>query len=174
MAVAQDRSALWLPSEAEWEYAARAGTTTARFWGDDRNRARRYANVADRSLAKKMNEKPNRERFFPWDDGYPFTSPVGSFQPNGFGLYDMLGNVWECVEDHWHDHYDAPDDGSAWTTPGGESRRVLRGGSGNSHVYPRRLPRQERTLGSRGRHRRFPPGQNSLASCILASLPLGG
>ncbi len=119
-----------LPSEAEWEYAARAGTTTARFWGDDRNGARHYANVADRSLAKRLKQKPDPERFFPWDDGHPFTSPVGSFQPNGFGLYDMLGNVWEWVADHWHDDYgEAPNDGSAWTTPGSEGRRVLRGGS---------------------------------------------
>ena len=127
-----------LPSEAEWEYAVRAGTTTARFWGDDRDGARRYANVADRGLAKRLKQKFDRERFFPWDDGYPFTSPVGAFQPNPFGLCDMLGNVWEWVADHWHDSYDgAPDDGSPWTTQGSEGRRVLRGGS--SYFYPRFL-----------------------------------
>jgi formylglycine-generating enzyme len=122
-----------LPSEAEWEYAARAGTSTARFWGDDRNGARQYANVADRSLAKRMKMKANREQFFPWDDGYPFTAPVGSFQPNGFGLYDVLGNAWEWVADHWHDNYvDSPKDGSAWITDRNDSRRVLRGGSWNN------------------------------------------
>jgi formylglycine-generating enzyme len=123
-----------LPSEAEWEYAARAGTSTARFWGDDRNGARLYANVADRSLAKRMKVKADREQFFPWDDGYPFTSAVGSFQPNGFGLYDVLGNVLEWVSDNWHDNYaDAPKEGSAWITDPDEHRRVLRGGSWGSH-----------------------------------------
>jgi formylglycine-generating enzyme required for sulfatase activity len=119
-----------LPSEAEWEYAARAGTGTARFWGDERNGARQYANVADRSLAKRTKVKAARERFLRWDDGYPFTSPVGSFHPNGFGLYDVLGNVWEWAADHWHDDYaDAPKDGLAWMTDRNDSRRVLRGGS---------------------------------------------
>lgn len=119
-----------LPSEAEWEYAARAGTTTARFWGDERNGARAYANVADRSLAKQLKTKATRDHFLPWDDGYPFTSPVGSFRPNPFGLFDMLGNVWEWMADHWHDTYDdAPDDGRPWITDRNDRRRVLRGGS---------------------------------------------
>ena len=134
-----------LPSEAEWEYAARAGTSTARFWGDDRNGARQYANVADRSLAKRMKAKADRERFFPWDDGYPTTAPVGSFQPNGFGLYDMLGNVFERVADHWHDNYaDAPKDGSVWIPNRNDSRRVLRGGSWS--YFPRLV-----RAGARGR-----------------------
>ncbi len=120
-----------LPSEAEWEYAARAyAATTARLWGDDRDGARRFANVADRSLAKRMKVKADRERFFPWVDGYHFTSPVGSFQPNQFGLHDMLGDVLEWVADPWHDNYDgAPADGSVRITDQGDSRRVLRGGS---------------------------------------------
>jgi formylglycine-generating enzyme required for sulfatase activity len=125
-----------LPSEAEWEYAARAGTATARFWGDDRNGARRYANGADRSLARRMKAKADRERFFPWDDGYPFTSPVESFQPNGFGLHDMLGNVWEWVADQWHGNYDAaPTDGSVWMVDRNESRRVLRGGAWDDNPW---------------------------------------
>jgi sulfatase modifying factor 1 len=119
-----------LPSEAEWEYAARAGTTTARFWGDDRDGARRFANVADRSLAKRMKQKAGRERYFPWDDGYPFTSPVGSFRSNQFGLCDVLGDVLEWVADPWHDNYDgAPSDGSVWIPDRNENRRVVRGGS---------------------------------------------
>ncbi len=80
-----------LPTEAEWEYAARAGTSTARFWGDSPDAACKYANVADKT-AKKKN--------FDWtihncNDGYAETAPFGSFQPNSFGLHYMLGNVWE-------------------------------------------------------------------------------
>jgi formylglycine-generating enzyme required for sulfatase activity len=84
-----------LPSEAEWEYAARAGTTTARFWGDGRTEAVRYAKVADRALMARMNQTFDPDRFLDGDSGYPFTAAVGSFLPNPFGLYDMLGNVWE-------------------------------------------------------------------------------
>lgn len=122
-----------LPSEAEWEYAARAGTTTARYWGDGRAEACRYANVADETLRKSSKDKPGAERYFGCDDGFANTSPVGSFQPNSFGLYDMLGNAWEWVADRWHENYaDAPEDGSVWTT-GNSSLFVLRGGSWNDN-----------------------------------------
>jgi formylglycine-generating enzyme required for sulfatase activity len=96
-----------LPSEAEWEYAARAGTTTARFWGDSWGAAPRHLAAESRG-----------------------TYPVGGFRPNAFGLYDVLGNVWEWVTDPWHDDYaGAPKDGSAWMRNRNERRRVLRGGS---------------------------------------------
>ena len=122
-----------LPSEAEWEYAARAGTTTARFWGDGRAEACRYANVADETLRRANKAEPNAQRYFGCDDGFANTSPVGSFQPNGFGLYDMLGNVCEWTADWWNENYNgAPDDGSAWTT-GDSGRRVVRGGSFTGH-----------------------------------------
>ena len=90
-----------LPSEAEWEYAARAKTTTARYWGDDFEHAMAcgYANVADDTLRKKDNKPPDKSRYFACDDGYANTSPVGSFQPNKFELYDMLGNVWQWTAD---------------------------------------------------------------------------
>jgi formylglycine-generating enzyme required for sulfatase activity len=120
-----------LPTEAEWEYACRAGTKTARFWGDDRERAAEYANVADHSLALAMGrDAGDREQFFQHDDGYPFTSPVGDFRPNKFGLYDMLGNVWEWCQDHWIPNYDnAPKNGMARTTGAESASRVLRGGA---------------------------------------------
>ena len=89
-----------LPTEAEWEYAARAGTRSSRYWGDKSNCACRYANVADRSFKKRL---PLRAwyQMHACDDRYYFTSPVGSFKPNQFGLYDMIGNAWEWTTTNW-------------------------------------------------------------------------
>ena len=101
-----------LLSESEWEYMARAGTETRYHWGDavGRNRAN-----CDGCGSR-------------WDNRQ--TSPVGSFSANGFGLHDVHGNVWEWVEDCWHESYQgAPTDGRAWTSERDCSRRVLRGGS---------------------------------------------
>jgi formylglycine-generating enzyme required for sulfatase activity len=93
-----------LPSEAEWEYACRAGTTTAHYWGDS----------FDPALANN-NDKG--------------TTEAGAYKPNPWGLYDMIGNVFEWVADPWHDDYKgAPKDGSVWTTSGSDGR-VVRGGA---------------------------------------------
>ena len=109
-----------LLSEAEWEYVARAGTETARYWGEGESGGCRYANGS--------------EDYAECSDGYEFTAPVGSFAPNAFGLYDVLGNVWEWTEDCWSDSYaGAPTNGSAWQS-GDCSLRVLRGGSWD--LYP--------------------------------------
>ena len=98
-----------LPSEAEWEYAARAGSQTAYSFGDDARELGRYA-------------------WFGENAGQT-THPVGEKQPNAWGLHDMSGNVWEWAEDCWNANYNgAPTDGRAWTT-GDCSQRVLRGGS---------------------------------------------
>lgn len=100
-----------LLTEAEWEYAARGGTTTAYAWGDDAGHGR--ANCKGCGSV--------------WDQLQP--APVGSFQPNAFGLYDMLGNVAEWCEDAWHDDYNgAPEDGTAFGG-GDPDFRVVRGGS---------------------------------------------
>ena len=123
-----------LPSEAEWEYAARAGSEKARFWGDDLNQACQYANVADQSF----RQAGYGGEIFDCNDHYAAeTAEVGSFKANGFGLYDMLGNVWEWVQDAWHDNYEgALVDGSVWEGEKG-GPRVVRGGSWTS--VPRRV-----------------------------------
>ena len=118
-----------LPSEAEWEYAARAGTVTARYWGESESGQCGYGNGVD---AAALQEYPGRTTVS-CNDGYAETAPVGTFGPNAWGLYDVLGNVWEWTEDCWHDRYaGAPADGSAWRSGGNCFLRVLRGGSWRS------------------------------------------
>jgi formylglycine-generating enzyme required for sulfatase activity len=115
-----------LPTEAEWEYAARGHSGAARYWGESSEGALNNANVADASC-KSMVPGVSWEVHL-LNDGYPFTSPVGAYQANGFGLYDMIGNAWEWVEDSWHENYGgAPNAGSAWSGDG--VKRLLRGGS---------------------------------------------
>lgn len=103
-----------LPSEAEWEYAARGGTTTLYWWGDN----------VDHAI---VNNSVNVG-----GDAWEFTAPVGHLPANPFGLYDVLGNVWEFVEDCRHPDYEgAPNDGRAWLRGDCDSR-VVRGGSWGS------------------------------------------
>lgn len=108
-----------LPSEAEWEYAARAGSRAARAWSSAD--ARNFANYgSDQCCAP----------FAGGRDNWLYTSPVGSFPPNAFGLYDMLGNVWQRTEDCGQENYSgAPSDGSPWLSGSNCATRVVRGGA---------------------------------------------
>ena len=101
-----------LPSEAEWEYACRANTTTSYAFGNeiDTNLANYWAIEDDNAILS--------------------TKPVGSYYPNAFGLYDMHGNVYELCHDAWHNNYEgAPNDGSAWANGNESQLVVIRGGS---------------------------------------------
>ena len=122
-----------LPSESEWEYAARAGTTTPFHTGATISTDQANYNGGSTYGSGRLGKYRRR------------TTPVRTFAPNAFGLYDVHGNVWEWTDDCWHwDYAGAPNDGTAWTS-GDCSRRVLRGGSWS------RLPRDLRSA-SRGRY----------------------
>lgn len=119
-----------LPSEAEWEYAVRAESSGPYWWGSGSpdETVENLTGEGDRSDAGRSWNRA----FDDYDDGYWGPAPVGTFEPNPFGLMDMGGNVSEWVEDCWHDSYArAPGDGSAWVNEGCE-RRVVRGGSWGS------------------------------------------
>lgn len=103
-----------LPSEAEWEYAARAGTNTARWWGNEIGAGNANCNGCGSR----------------WDNRV--LAPVDAFRPNPFGLYGLLGNAWDWTEDCWHPSYvGAPTDGSAWMS-GDCTKHVIRGGAWNN------------------------------------------
>jgi formylglycine-generating enzyme required for sulfatase activity len=127
-----------LLSEAEWEYAARAGSSTRYHFGDEEKSLCAYENVFDLSLKDAFKDKASTP-VADCRDGFVQTAPVGTFKPNAFGLHDMHGNVAEFVQDCWNWSYDgAPTDGSAWTTGHcvvmGDPTHVVRGGAWGSRL----------------------------------------
>ncbi|MDO6967115.1 formylglycine-generating enzyme family protein [Rhizobium alvei] len=117
-----------MPTEAEWEFAARAGSQGIYWWGNDHCLLREHANVYDKSAGNRFPHLPRD--FYEFDDGFAATSPVGSFKPNPWGFYDMIGNVWEMCQ-NWAYKYptvpgttrtdpDGPEDGSFKTCRGGD------------------------------------------------------
>ncbi len=113
-----------LPTEAQWEWACRAGSGDRYWWGPDEDTSGKVANVGDRTLKKIQPDWPRV--VMPMDDGHAFVAPVGSYRPNAFGLHDMLGNVWEFCATHY-----APYPKDAVTDPGdGDPKRgfAVRGG----------------------------------------------
>ena len=131
-----------LPTEAEWEYAARAGSTTKYHFGNDESQLCRFGNMED------ADSTGDGWASHACSDGVGNrTAAVGRYQPNSYGLHDMHGNVWEWAQDCWNKSYEsAPNDGSAWTS-GKCSQRVIRGGSWD--YGPRNLRSANRSGGTR-------------------------
>ena len=128
-----------LLSESEWEYVARGGTNTATYWGEESAESFwadasaesqcRYANGADRTLRTKDRHQDWEWEYAACEDGYHRTAPVGTYEANGYGLHDVLGNVWEWTQDCKSENYEGvPSDGRSWESEACD-RRVIRGGS---------------------------------------------
>ena len=129
-----------LPSEAEFEYAVRGGTTTRWWWGEDGAAQCRHANGADRTY------NPGAAGLAPCADGFSYTSPVGRFAANGFKLHDMAGNAWQWLEDCYAANYaGAATDASAQQVSGTCASRVLRGGSWGSNPQNLRSASRDRS-----------------------------
>jgi len=122
----------YIPSEAQWEYAAKAGSVGRYFWGDDESKACDYANVNFQPTQRGSDEASFEP---PCDDGYEYLAPVGQFLPNAFGLHDTINNVWEWTIDCGHKNYDdAPSDGSAWLDEKDCLFRMIRGGGARNDL----------------------------------------
>jgi formylglycine-generating enzyme required for sulfatase activity len=122
-----------LPSEAQWEFAARSRGKAFKYaWGSGTPTRSNGGNIADETAKKKYSSWTIWEGY---TDGYIYTSPVGIFGTNELGIYDMSGNVWEWCEDDWHGNYNgAPTDGRAWVDSPRGSYRVLRGGGWDGYA----------------------------------------
>lgn len=137
-----------LPTEAQWEYACKAGSSSTRYWGDVEDKIGEYSNIADRTIKK---------QFIDWtwpiadtNDRFAVTAPVGQYKPNKFGLYDMLGNVMEWCQDSYDDKYYKESPSENPQGPASGPYRVIRGGSWQSAPrYCRASDRDKRLPGRR-------------------------
>ena len=145
-----------LPTEAEWEYACRAGTTTRYYSGDDPETLAKVANIADATFKATF---PNAKYTIKASDGYVFTSPVGSFKPNAYGLYDMHGNTWQWCADWYGAEYYAASPADDPTGPDSGNVRVLRGGSWLNRPSSTRSRQTRRVLAG------LPGPQHGLPRC---------
>jgi formylglycine-generating enzyme required for sulfatase activity len=114
-----------LPTEAQWEYTARAGTQSPWWTGDERASLEGYANLADRGYVKKILGRPGAED---WDDGHTLHAPIGTFPANRFGLHDVAGNVWEWCLDFYGSYETTPLPGTGLREVSDPTTRVMRGG----------------------------------------------
>jgi len=129
-----------LLSEAEWEYAARAGSSSTFPWGPDLDQACLYGNVADNTPWPKGSDGHWERMPANCTDGQFWPTSVAQYRPNAWGIYDMIGNVWEWTQDCWNPTYDgAPTNGSAWLS-GDCSHRIFRGGSFDNGLPELRVP----------------------------------
>jgi formylglycine-generating enzyme required for sulfatase activity len=125
-----------LPTEAQWEYACRAGTQMAYPWGNNPDDGKGWANCADQSLAKRLTNptlipsfiRGRVRKTFNWDDGFVFTAPVGSFKANAFGLYDMIGNATEYTDSTGH-RFPGNERGGSWNDDPARCRAAFSVGS---------------------------------------------
>jgi len=147
-----------LPTEAEWEYACRAETDAIRFWGDAPGEACLYANIADQRAQNRFEEL----MIHTCDDGHIYTSSVRSFRSNGYGLYDMLGNVWEWCEDRYDENYYHESPRSNPMGPSHGIYRVMRGGFWGSEPSDLRCA---------NRSREAPQGRSDTYGFRLAIVP---
>lgn len=140
-----------LPSEAEWEYAARGGTQTAYFYGNDPDQTCGYGNVADQVARAEFKDKASGWTFADCNDGHAYTAPARSYKPNAFGLYDTTGNVWEWTEDCYHgDYQNARADGTPWNETQCETHVLRGGGWGVRPAGARSASRVRDVAGGRG------------------------
>jgi formylglycine-generating enzyme required for sulfatase activity/acetyl esterase/lipase len=116
--------AISLPTEAQWEYACRAGVTTMFLWGNNLGGGSGYCNIFDKATQAKLKNRAGTP--IPWTDNYAYTSPVGKFKPNNFGLYDMIGNAEQFCAEWWGPDYygkSPKEDPPGATSGAGRSRR---------------------------------------------------